>query len=174
MSTLDIFATIMDMAAVPMPTDRIYDSYSMVPLFTTKTVNTTSTPARESHFFYQGCTIYAVRHGPYKLHYITTAPQEVSPKTDHSPYGKQDQPLVFQIENDPGELWPVDKKSAEYNQVVSDVAAAVKQHQDALGTPPRGVLGDADPTSKLCCSNTTTPPCMCTPKSNFEVPTGGY
>jgi arylsulfatase A-like enzyme len=50
-STLDIFATIMEMASVPMPKDRIYDSHSMLPLLTNRP--STFTAARETHFFYQ-------------------------------------------------------------------------------------------------------------------------
>jgi hypothetical protein len=45
----------------------------------------------------------------------------VTPKATHVPYGKLVKPLVFQIEIDPGELWPLDPKNDadEYNKVVS-------------------------------------------------------
>ena len=88
---------------------------------------------------------------------------------------KQTDPLVFQIEVDPGELYPLDKKRDEYKQAVAAAAQAVKEHQDALGTPPQGVLGFNDPATRLCCNPHTTPPCTCTPgPALVSVAAGGF
>jgi len=162
-STLDIYATIMDFADIPIPNDRVMDSISLRPVIEGNPSN------RTTQFFYQGCTLFAVRHGPWKMHYHTTRPQEVSPHANPKPYGVQNPPLLYQIENDPGESYPF---RGGYADIRAEIEVLVKAHMEELGTPPPFLLGFNDPQYLLCCNKSTVPPCTCTPSPPFDVCVG--
>jgi len=153
-STLDIYATIMDYAGIPMPTDRVMDSISLRPVIEGNPSN------RTTHFFYQGCTLFAVRHGPWKIHFHTTRPQEVNPHADPKPYGVQNPPLLYQIENDPGESYPV---RHGFDDIRHEIQMLVDAHIKELGKPPPALLGFNNNTYLLCCNKSTVPPCTCNP-----------
>ena len=58
-------------------------------------------------FFWRESKVYAVRHGRYKVHYVTRSGFNVSDLGT-----AQDPPLVFDVESDPGEASPVDSDPA--------------------------------------------------------------
>lgn len=62
---MDFFATFLDIAGLPLPKDRIFDSQSLKVALTNGTEN--SRPV----FFYRGNLLYAVRQGNYKMHLWT-------------------------------------------------------------------------------------------------------
>ena len=62
-TALDVFATVADAVGAPLPTGKIYDSVSLLPLLTAKS----ATPPRNASFFYAGATLQAVRVGAYKV-----------------------------------------------------------------------------------------------------------
>lgn len=66
-STMDIFATAVAAAGAPMPTGRIYDGRSLLPLL--RGVNETS--PHEALFHYCGDTLMAVRYKQWKLRFFT-------------------------------------------------------------------------------------------------------
>ena len=61
-----------DAIGAPLPTGKIYDSVSLLPLLTAKS---TAAP-RNASFFYAGATLQAVRVGAYKAHLVTQQPFE--------------------------------------------------------------------------------------------------
>jgi arylsulfatase A len=79
-------------------------------------------------FYYRTDQLFAVRKGPYKAHLFT--------RTGYSPAGpeKHDPPLLFQVENDPGEKIDV---AAEHSEVIADILPEVDLHEQSLvrGTP---------------------------------------
>jgi arylsulfatase A-like enzyme len=120
-STMDIFATCLDLAGVPLPSDRIIDGRSMMPML----LGTGKAP-REAFFFYRGARLMAVRKGPWKAHFITQAGYRQRP-TKHDP------PLLFHLDRDPSEKLPVKKPPV---RVLADIQAEVAEHKAKLKPPP--------------------------------------
>lgn len=161
-STLDVFATVADAAGVAVPKDRVMDSVSLLPLVTGRS---TLRP-RQTHFLYRGHTLAAVRHKQWKAHLDTTAPTVTGDDVEHwAPYGPQSPWLLYNIEHDPSERFPVVDRA----DILAEIEKVVKAHQDELGAIPRGMLGDVNPDYRVCCDQTTTPPCTCTPKSYQDI-----
>ena len=168
-STLDVFATVADAAGVPLPTGKVIDSVSLLPLLTGKS----TAPPRNESFFYAGAALQAVRVGAYKAHLITQLPNEphagpehgflAQSHGDHPPYGAQDPWLLFNIEIDPSELYPLKVHSPDGQLDLTTPGGAglkacqdaVKAHLAELGKPPPGVLDDdCDPKTddcRVCC-----------------------
>lgn len=180
-STLDVFATVADAVGAPMPSGKVYDSVSLLPLLTAKS----ATPPRNASFFYAGATLQAVRVGAYKAHLVTQQPFEphagpehgflAQSHSDHQPYGVQTPWLLFNVEIDPSELYPLSPVPPEGHAGEGHPAAAalkacqdaVAAHQKQLGAPPKGVLNDeCDPKTgddcRVCCDHAKK--CDCTPK----------
>lgn len=61
--TMDIFTTVLNLAGVPLPNDRVIDGRDLMPVLAE------GMPSPHSEmFFYWGAKLRAVRSGPYKLH----------------------------------------------------------------------------------------------------------
>jgi arylsulfatase A-like enzyme len=116
--SMDLFPTLLGLAGAPIPADRIIDGLDMAPMLFGKGIS-----RREVMFYYRYNELYAVRKGPFKAHFITY--------TGYSPDApqKHDPPLLFQLENDPGEKFDV---AAEHPEVVADIQREVAKHQEKL------------------------------------------
>ena len=172
-STMDVFATIADAANIAMPTGREYDSFSLLPIMMGQAV----AAPRNASFFYQGANLYAVRVGKYKAHLITTRPNEphAGPErgflpqsgNDHEPYGVQDPWLLFNVDEDPSEMFPVTGKAQ--GPILAEIAAVVARHRKSLGTPPVGVLDHNCKTvdCRVCCDPKQN--CHCTKPPKVDL-----
>merc|ERR1712151_1319894 len=161
-STLDVFATVVDATGATMPNDRVMDSISLLPLLTGKT----SKPPRQTHFLYRGHTLAAVRHKQWKAHLDTTEPTVLGQNVSYwAPFGAQSPWLLYNIEHDPGERFPVVDRA----DVLAEIEEVVNQHRLELGTIRRGLLSDKKAEYRICCDETTTPPCTCTPKDFYAT-----
>jgi arylsulfatase len=71
----------------------------------------------------------AVRHGPWKAHFIT--------QTGYGPEGNMptphDPPLLFNLDHDPSER---EDRGPTQPEVLAKIAALVQQHQAGLELPP--------------------------------------
>lgn len=84
---------------------------------------------------------------------------------------KHDPPLLFNVNHDPSEMYPLPSGGAEYKAALDVILAAKREHEASLTPVPNQVgLGD-DPSLGVCCSVDTTPACVCNPE-NYE-PQGG-
>ncbi|MEN8662714.1 MAG: sulfatase [Lentimonas sp.] len=73
-NAMDLFPTLSDIINQPMPTDRIYDGVSLMPLFAEGTISR----AEDEPFFYYNCeNLEAVRVEKWKL-YVPTTRQEMA------------------------------------------------------------------------------------------------
>lgn len=105
---------------------------------------------------------------PYKLHYVTSEYTSPADGQFHDP------PLIYHLEHDPGENWPLDPSDPAYVQTRATVEAAVKTHQANLKyVPPQMAKGSnadfavcGDPNSKA--KYPQYPNCTLTP-SNWDV-----
>ena len=113
--TMDLFTTCLKLAGGKAPTDREIDGLDISPLlFGTGDVQ------RGAYFYYRGQTLYALRLGPWKIHYITRSGYGPDAPQMHNP------PLVFHLPSDPGEKFNVAEQNPE---VIAQAARAVEQHR---------------------------------------------
>jgi len=148
-SHMDFFNTILDLAGVPIPDDRIYDGESLVPIL----VDGDSAEHR-CYFFYRDSSLHAVRCGSYKMHYITRCGFCLDPPTKHDP------PLLYNLDHDPSEVWGIDPEDPVYQAVKIEMDHAVTLHEANLvkGSPE---LDGQSPFVQPCCNKVTD--CRCGP-----------
>lgn len=120
-STLDLFPTLLDFAGVPMPTDRVYDGWSLQAML----LHNGKSP-RDTFFYYRDSRLMAVRSGPWKAHFHTYT--DVT-KISETP----ERPLLFQLEHDPGEQYDV---SAEQPEIVDRLRQLAEAHKASFQPPP--------------------------------------
>jgi arylsulfatase A-like enzyme len=116
-SSMDLFATIHALADVPLPTDRMLDSFDIRPVLLG-----TGASARQSFFYYRGTRLMAARLGPWKAHFMTQAaygPGSNEP-TAHDP------PLLYNLDHDPSEKHDVARDHAD---VIAEIRKLISEHQ---------------------------------------------
>jgi arylsulfatase A len=116
-STLDLLPTLAVLAGADLPSDRILDGFDLSPVLCDG-----GSGRRQVMFYYRGCTLYAVRKGPWKAH-LTTRPA-YGPGANTPEH--HDPPLLYQLEIDPSEQYDV---SADHPEVVADLLAEVQRHR---------------------------------------------
>ncbi|KAI8483647.1 hypothetical protein Bbelb_385850 [Branchiostoma belcheri] len=126
-SSMDVFQTAVELAGVTPPDNRIYDGKSLVPMLlqTSAAPTSKSTPSPRTLFHYCSDRLMAVRHGEYKAHfysmelpvvdYTQACPSGVPTEDYYTSFDCYDTetvthhnpPLLFNIDTDPGELYPL-------------------------------------------------------------------
>ena len=120
--SLDLFTTSLCLAGVALPPDRVIDGLDMRPM-----LFGTGHSKRNVMFYYLKDQLYAVRKGSFKAHLIThTGYSKDAPE-------KHDPPLLFQLENDPGERFNV---AAEHPQVIADILREVEELRKSIVPAP--------------------------------------
>jgi arylsulfatase A-like enzyme len=121
-SSMDLFSTIMHLANVKMPTDRVMDSVDMAPiLFRNEKGN------RDTIFYYRGNQLFAVRKGNFKAHFATAPGYKGRYITEQME--KHDPPLLFNLEEDPSEKFNV---AADHPYIIADIQREVEKHKANL------------------------------------------
>jgi len=179
-ATYDIFATAVTLAGGKIPSDRAIDGKDLSAILFAEE----SKSPHECIFHYKGTPgmgcpadhpdcpgLWAVRCGLFKMHYVTSHWETGSTN------GKfHDPPLIYHIEHDPSEKYPLDPKSQDYAGAHQDITAAVAVHNAGLvpgKMAPSEMLKGDDPSLKLCCSNASStgvdgakyPNCTCNPEN---------
>jgi arylsulfatase A len=152
-TSLDIFPTFLDVAGVPRPPTVILDGVSLVPLiFQGQPVHTS-----DVLFFYRDNLIYAARFQAFKAHFVTRSGFNLDPPVHHSP------PLLFNIEQDPGEHWPLDPTESNNAAILKIIIAAVENQQKTVvpATPQLNPSYMLDPLVSPCCNGTFPIGCSC-------------
>lgn len=146
-ATYDIFPTVLRLAGVALPSDRELDGRDMMPLL----LGQTNTSAHECIFYWKGCTdstycglpsdsplvnketpgLWAVRCGAYKTHFVAT---NESCNVHYMPPGYyQERPLIYRIDQDPSERFPLTSADEEeFQRELAIAQAAVKAHIASL------------------------------------------
>ncbi|XP_019618827.1 PREDICTED: arylsulfatase-like [Branchiostoma belcheri] len=172
-SSMDVFQTAVELAGVTPPTGRIYDGKSLVPILlkTSAAPTSKSTPSPRTLFHYCSNRLMAVRQGGYKAHFYSM--ELPSNYTEHCPggvpnveyysfydcYGSHithhDPPLLFNIDRDPGELYPLSVE--HHREIITHILAAKAQHEANL-VPGKAQCRETSTTLQPCCN----PPfCYC-------------
>jgi len=127
-STVDIFTTILSLSNIDLPTDRIIDGVDLSPILFKKTYNLN----RDCIFLYKGTSynntypgLWAVRCNKYKAHYVSITHIDNTP-IFHNP------PLLFDLEYDPSELYPLNSSSSYYKNIMTNIQQQVDNHKKTI------------------------------------------
>lgn len=168
-SHLDIYPTFTKLAKKQMPYDRIIDGVDMSKIL----LGTIGASPRTSFIYYCGNRINAIRMGPYKIHFATQ--NFIDPQTESCPFDFyiggggcscsdgsltfHKPPLLYHLEYDPSERYPLTKESFEDYDLITKAAVneveahikSVEQVEDQLSKLPK-------PNLQPCCNP---PKCRC-------------
>ncbi|XP_033104855.1 arylsulfatase-like, partial [Anneissia japonica] len=166
-SSLDLYPTILDMISGSIFDDVTYDGQSVKDAI----LENTDTGTRVL-FYYCSDRLNAVRYGPYKFHFFTCeeynsaihkvckhgVPQENFYQClpcDGKSINVHDPPIMFNIELDPSELYPLDIN--RHSDILEKVVEALLSHKETLTVRP-SLLVTSVPSLHPCCNP---PYCMC-------------
>lgn len=131
--TMDVFTTCVRLAGADLPSDRVIDGLDITPL-----LEGAGSVARPAYFFYRGLTLYAVRRGPWKAHFLTRSGYGTDQAKKHEP------PLLYHLPSDAGEKFDV---AAKHTEVLAEIDREVQKHRATLTSVPNQ-LEETVPTSK--------------------------
>ena len=115
-STLDLYATAAELAGVPLPEGAATDSISLA-----ATLLEGAPGSRSSLAYYRGHELQAFRKDQYKAMFVSEGSYGDPPqRTLH------DTPLLFDLDQDPGERYEI---SDQMPQVVAQLVAAAAEHR---------------------------------------------
>lgn len=117
-STLDLLPTFCELAGVKLPEDREYDGESLTQVLYHKTDS-----PREIYPFFRGKEMYAFRKGKYKIHFISRPAYGPDDRTIHAT------PLLYDIENDPGEQYNI---ASKHPDIVKRLSEKAKEYLSTL------------------------------------------
>jgi len=115
---MDLFNTAIALAGGKVPEDRPIDGVDITPVLTGK-----GKSPRNTMFYYRDAQFYAVRHGPWKAHFVTRPGYGKDDPTKHDP------PLLFHLGRDPGEKTDVGKAHPD---VIAEMRLIAARHRDGL------------------------------------------
>ena len=111
-ATLDLLPTFCALAGVDAPDDRVLDGADI-----SGRIRGNSASPRDTVLFYRGDILYAVRSGPWKMHF-RSRPRSGAKETIH------ETPLLYHLERDPSEKKDLAKKHPEIIERLKKIAEA--------------------------------------------------
>ena len=116
--TLDIFPTILNFAGLKIPVGRVIDGCSLKDVLTRNAES-----PRQTMFYYHSGALRAVRWKQWKLHL------ETSKSEQGDGFVKLDKPLLFNLEQDPGEQYNIADKRPE---IITGIQEIIKKHNASI------------------------------------------
>jgi arylsulfatase len=120
-SATDLFTTFAQLAKVNLPKDRELDSFDL-----TEVLMGRKDQVREVLPYYLNETLYAIRKGPWKAHFITHPSYSQEPPKTHTT------PLLYHIDNDPGEKYDIAK---DHPDIVAELTKEYEKQKSAIKLP---------------------------------------
>ncbi len=117
-STLDLLPTVATLAGAQPPAGRVLDGYDLGPV-----LRGSAPGARQHMFYYRGTTLYAVRQGSFKAHFVTRPEYGSDPAVSHDP------PLLYNLDHDPSEKFDV---AARHADVVARIQRLAAEHRQGV------------------------------------------
>jgi arylsulfatase A-like enzyme len=114
-SLIDLLPTLAGLAGAAVPTDRVLDGYDLAPVLRGQA---SQSPRREV-FYYRGPRLFALRVGAFKAHFSTRPEYGPGDEVAHDP------PLLYNLDEDPGERYDV---AARHPEVVAALRARAAEH----------------------------------------------
>jgi len=122
-ATMDVFSTAISLAGASLPPGRIIDGVDLTPV-----LHGIGESPRDVMPLYRFDELYALRKGAFKAHFITEGEYGTGPpRTVHDP------PLLFQLEEDPGERFDV---AGSHPDVLRDMLSVADRHRASVEVAP--------------------------------------
>jgi len=121
-STLDLLPTILAIAGIGAPADRVLDGKDISGVL----FGDGRGEDRVIHY-YRGSRLMALRKGPWKAHFMTRSGYGGDAPEEHDP------PLLFHLERDPSERFDVAKAHPD---IIADLAAEAARHRASFTPAP--------------------------------------
>jgi arylsulfatase A-like enzyme len=122
-SVMDFLPTLCSLARVKLPEDRVLDGFDLTPV-----LHGNGPPPRHELFYYLEEDIFAIRRENWKIHFKTPAPS-VAKAEPHV----EDPPLLYDLDVDPGERYPV---QVPPKGVIEELTALRDAHRKSIDTVP--------------------------------------
>ncbi|WP_116126484.1 sulfatase [Lewinella sp. IMCC34183] len=122
-TTLDLLPTLSALAGVAVPDDRLIDGVDL-----SATLLEGAESPRQEMIYYRDTTVYAVRQGPWKAHFVTQG--------NYGQFGARevhDPPLLYHLGRDPGETTDV---AATHPDIVRALTALADRHRATVVPVP--------------------------------------
>ena len=168
-SLMDLFPTFAAISGADIPTDRHIDGKDLSSILF-------SNASRSPHnllTFYHESTLFAVRHGPFKIYFYEMAyptndelrancrgtyPIHNWMQGEFSPRVKLSKPRIYNVEEDPREFYELPVE--DYAEILQNVEDLIAQHEKTLNDIPEPLLGDNFHSNRVvpCCNY---PYCVC-------------
>ncbi len=129
-ATLDILPTVAAMTGAEAPADRPLDGVDLSPAL----LRGEPSP-RQEMLYYRAGELFAFRHGPHKIHFLTQTGYTEPQPTRHDP------PALYQLDHDPGERYDI---SAKHPELVQRLAGLARERDKALERGPDQLKHMAD------------------------------
>lgn len=123
-STMDLLPTAAALAGAELPRDRVIDGRNLLPLLSGES----DEAIHEAFFYYRDETLYAVRMGPWKAHFITE--WEYTPDTERVVH---ETPELYHLDHDPSEQFNV---ADAHPEVIEVIRRVVERHEANLERVP--------------------------------------
>lgn len=122
-NAMDLFPTLSEIIDAELPSDRVYDGESLLPLFAGGTLKRTASDP----FYYYNCeNLQAIRRGEWKLHLPRS--QKQLPFWDRNKaFANLEQPVLYNLDTDQAESTNVAADHPELVQEMVGLAAAARE-----------------------------------------------
>lgn len=114
-TSMDLFPTILNLAKVDLPKDRVLDGQDIRDILSGKKEKGT-----DLVYYYDSDRLYAIRKGPWKAHFTTHPSYSPEAPVPHDPA------LLYNLEVDPGERYEIGSKHPE---ILEYLKAAFDKHR---------------------------------------------
>jgi len=176
-TTYDIFPTALALAGVALPKGIVIDGRDISPLLFTLNATTPheclfiykGTPGLECPDDHPNCPgLWAIRCGVYKIHYVTSSTVDGGKPNNgvfHTP------PLIFNIEEDPSERYPLDSRTTEWKNANATFTKAKRDHEATVTPVPNQIAKGKSHDVGICCDPESQkkypqyPNCTCNPEN---------
>ena len=123
---MDLFPTLSEIIAAPLPKDRVFDGVSLTPLFQGEEL---TRPANEPFYYYNCENLQAIRLGDWKLHLPRI--QEQIPFWDkNKQFANLERPVLYNLRTDESESRD---EADEQPELVLDMLKMAEQARGELG-----------------------------------------
>jgi arylsulfatase A-like enzyme len=116
-SFCDLLPTFAELAGATLPGDIVLDGDAIVP-----TLLEGSARDERPIFYYQSTQLWALRKGPWKIHFQTGSRYDKTPPQKH-------EPQLFHVQRDPSEQFDV---AQEHPKIVADLTAEADRHRKSI------------------------------------------
>jgi arylsulfatase A-like enzyme len=123
-NAMDLFPTLSEIIGADLPTDRVYDGESLLPLFEGKTLKRTA----NDPFYYYNCeNLQAVRRGDWKLH-LPRSKEQLPFWDKNKAFANLQKTVLYNLRTDESESTNVAADNPEVVRQMTELAESVRQN----------------------------------------------